>query len=110
MSHFLYVICEDVAEPSTVKIGFSADPAKRLKQLQTGHSNTLRVFYIEEVEQPKVRALERVIHKLLRQYNTRGEWFALKPDDAVAEVRHAVIRYGDVDDLSRRISAGTIRL
>ena len=110
MAHFLYVICEDIDEPAAVKIGFSAQPEKRLRQLQTGHSTTLRVFYTEEVEQEKVRGLERVLHKLLKRFNLRGEWFSLKPEDAVAEVRHAVIRYGDVDDLSRRICSGSIAL
>ena len=107
---FLYVICEQVETETPVKIGFSVEPEKRVKQLQTGHSKPLVLFYKEAVLPDKVRALERIIHKTLARYKTSGEWFSLLPDEAVAEIRHAIIRYGDVDNLALQLKNGSIRL
>jgi hypothetical protein len=104
---YIYVICEQV-EGTPVKIGFSATPEKRLRQLQTGHAGKLILFHKEEVEVGKVKALERVIHKELRHKKHRGEWFNLTPEDAVVEIKHALIRYGDIDDLAHRIRSRTL--
>lgn len=102
---YLYVICE-ADQPEVVKIGFSIDPARRVKQLQTGHANTLHVFHKEAVETTKVKPIERIIHKTLAHHKRKGEWFGISPDDAVLEIKHALIRYGDVDDLSAHIRGG----
>lgn len=106
---FLYVICES-ADADSVKIGFSVDPAKRVRQLQTGHATKLTVFYSEEVALDKVRALEKIIHRTLSHRRQKGEWFSITPADAVAEIKHAVIRYGDVDNLSTRLRGGSLVL
>jgi hypothetical protein len=107
-SKFIYVIGEKTDENPTIKIGFSGDPAKRLRQLQTAHPRPLVLFHSEAVQSDKVRALESIIHKTLNHCRTKGEWFSLAPNDAVAEVRHAVIRYGDIENLSFRLRSGTI--
>jgi len=104
---FIYVICEDAAT-STVKIGFSANPDRRLKQLQTAQSNPLILFHKEEVPAASVRALERVIHKELSYRKARGEWFSISPEDAVATIKHAMIRYGEIDDLAQRMRSRTL--
>lgn len=106
---FIYVICEG-KDAESVKIGFSVDPDKRVRQLQTGHAASLMVFYREAVEADKVRALERVVHRLLSHRRQKGEWFSLNPTDAVLEIKHAVMRYGDEENLSIRISGGTLAL
>lgn len=104
---YIYVICEQI-EGTPVKIGFSAAPEKRLRQLQTGHAGKLVLFHKEEVAESNVKALERVIHQELRHRKHRGEWFNLTPEDAVGEIKHALIRYGDIDDLAYRIRSRTL--
>lgn len=59
---YIYVIGTE----NQVKIGFSKTPEKRLKQLQTGNMNKLQLFYKEEVQDSKVRIIEHLIHRDLR--------------------------------------------
>lgn len=94
MESFLYVI-KSKSSSTEVKIGFSDDPEARLKQLQTGHPEPLEVIYREGVDSSKVRYLERIIHQVNKSRRLKGEWFLLSPQDAILEVKHAVIRYGD---------------
>lgn len=105
---YLYVICEQSDGPRPVKIGFSAEPNKRLKQLQTGHSSPLVLFHKEEVPFENVRALEKLIHKELKHHKARGEWFQISPEDAVLEIKHALIRYGDIENLPDVLRSGNI--
>ena len=106
---FLYIICEG-KDATSVKIGFSVDPDKRVRQLQTGHASPLVVFYREEVEAGQIRALEKIVHRLLSHRRQKGEWFSLNPSDAVLEIKHAVMRYGDTENLSTRLNGGTLVL
>lgn len=96
---FLYVICES-ENASSVKIGVSANPDRRVKQLQTGHEAKLSVFHRETVDSKKAKPLETLVHRALAHKKIRGEWFALSPQDAALEIKHAIIRYGDLDDLN----------
>lgn len=104
--NYIYIICEKADETKPLKIGFSADPDKRLRQLQTGQSSSLMLFHKEEVPTEQVKALEKVIHRLLRHKKVRGEWFNISPEDAVAEIKHALIRYGDIPNLAERLRNG----
>jgi hypothetical protein len=106
---YIYVICEG-KDASSVKIGFSANPERRVKQLQTGHEGTLSLIHKEEIPAANVRAMEEIVHKLLRHRKVRGEWFNLTADDAVAEIKHAVIRYGDIENLGTMLRSGNLRL
>ncbi|MFN3891966.1 MAG: GIY-YIG nuclease family protein [Beijerinckiaceae bacterium] len=54
-----------------VKIGVSADPAQRLRQLQTGTSNRLCIIRALDGDD---RA-ERWLHKKFATHHIRGEWF-----------------------------------
>ena len=108
MSQFLYVICEQSDEPTPVKIGLSVKPERRLKQLQTGQSSQLVLFHKEEVPDEQVYGLERAIHRDLRHKRVKGEWFLITPEDAVAEIKHALIRYGDIENLRGRLRSGSI--
>lgn len=106
MVNFIYVICESL-DPTSSKIGISKNPDRRVRQLQTGHPLPLVVFHREEIADEKVRGLERLIHRLLAHHRMKGEWFALPPEAAVQEVRHALIRYGDEEDVQLRLNGGT---
>lgn len=63
------------------KIGWSKSPQKRLKQLQTGNSNRLKLLKIYSV--PRVK--ERYLHKALIRFKIRhnGEWFKISPADVI---------------------------
>lgn len=54
-----------------VKIGYSHDPSKRLKQLQTGNSTSLEMLVVI----PGMITEERALHETFREYRVRGEWY-----------------------------------
>lgn len=54
-----------------IKIGRSADPDKRLRELQTGHPYPLRVVGMASGG----RELEAALHRILCDYRLMGEWF-----------------------------------
>lgn len=97
METFIYVIAGDPAGP--VKIGFSNDPHKRLRQLQTGYPGRLTLHYTEAFPEPRARLMERIIHKTIAPRRVKGEWFSIDVETAIAEVQFALIRYGDEANL-----------
>lgn len=92
---YIYIIGTD----EQVKIGFSKHPEKRLKQLQTGNMNKLKLYYKEEIQDTKVRIVEKLIHRDLISYKKVGEWFAISPTDAISHLQFAKIRYDSDDNL-----------
>jgi hypothetical protein len=87
---FIYAIASG---PETVKIGYSANPERRLGELQVGHEKRLRIVYKEQVPEDKAPLLEKLIHKANRHLRIHGEWFALTHEQATREVQFAIIRY-----------------
>ena len=83
---FLYIIAASPEGP--VKLGFSADPQKRLKQLQTGSAQVLALHHTEEVDDARVKIAERALHRLLGHKRLKGEWFTVTVEEAVFEVMH----------------------
>lgn len=83
---FLYIISASEAGP--VKLGFSNDPSKRVKQLQTGSAQPLTLYHAEEVEDARVKIAEKALHRLLGHCRLKGEWFTMSVEDAIAEVIH----------------------
>lgn len=69
---FVYAIRDDAAQ--AVKIGFTGNPMRRLKQLQTASATPLRMLCIFE----NVQALEASLHQSFASRRMCGEWF----DDA----------------------------
>lgn len=88
---YLYVIA--ASEQGPVKLGRSATPQKRLKQLQTGSQDRLQLFYSVLVESD-VR-LEKELHRLNRHLRRKGEWFDMTVKDAIGEINHVCIFDGD---------------
>lgn len=73
MSH-VYLI----ASASAVKIGISASPDKRLKQLQTGSPYKLSFHLLIEChDEAAAQRLESILHKHFEPYRMSGEWFRL---------------------------------
>jgi len=85
---FVYVIAWSDNGPS--KIGIAADPAKRLKALQTGSPHALSLKHVEPVG-TAASAVEREVHRALtaRRLDGGSEWFDLPPADARIAVRSA---------------------
>lgn len=74
----LYIIGTD---NNLYKIGISKDPNKRLKQLQTGNGNKLRIIQVFNVNNE--RQLEQRLHGMLWQSKSvlgKNEWFCLTED------------------------------
>lgn len=94
MESFVYVIASDPQGP--VKIGYSADPQKRLAQLQTGHADRLHLYHAEPFTPDRAPLFEKIIHKTVNHHRRTGEWFGLSVKSAIGEITHAVIRYGDM--------------
>ncbi len=61
-----------IGDGGFVKIGFTANLEKRLKQLQTGHRTPL---YVLATIPGGTRNTERLLHEELKQHRGNGEWF-----------------------------------
>jgi predicted GIY-YIG superfamily endonuclease len=97
MEIFIYVIAAD--EQGPVKIGFSNDPNRRLKELQTGYPKPLTLWHQQEFSPKQAKLMEQMIHKTLKYRRSHGEWFKLSVEQAIAEVEFHLIRYGDEPNL-----------
>ena len=82
---------------SPYKIGFTKDPDKRLRTLQTGNPKKLQIHYKEMIGENEVKYIEKQIHKELKRKQVSGEWFNVSLDDAISEVKYAVMRYAKVE-------------
>lgn len=86
-SHRVYFI--QAGEPDAqgfahVKIGFTTDVEKRLRQLQTASPAPLKVV----ARVIGTRAIEAFFHRMFAHRRVGGEWFRLRSDDiAEATVR-----------------------
>lgn len=70
---------------SLMKIGYSIDPIKRFRQIQTSCPFPIRAVLI----QPGTIQRERKIHSELSHLRTHGEWFAASDEtmDALTKMR-----------------------
>lgn len=89
---YIYVIA---SSPGVVKIGYSADPQRRLRELQVGHERKLELVYTESVDKDRAPVLEKLIHQANRHRCIHGEWFDLSHAQAIGEVKFAVIRWSN---------------
>jgi hypothetical protein len=75
------------AEGGDMKIGTAKDPLARMRQMQTGMPQKLRIVRVLEGS----RAEEQGLHKRFAEYRLTGEWFKfhqdmLSPDLGLAEL------------------------
>jgi hypothetical protein len=67
MTNIYFIECNN-----HIKIGRSENVQKRLKELQTGNNENMRLLYIiEQVEE----TFETFIHEICSRYRENGEWF-----------------------------------
>lgn len=71
-----------------VKIGWSTDPAKRLKYLATGHPYRIDLVALL----PGTKGLERALHNQLEEYRLEGEWFSREVESVVTKLIAIAIR------------------
>lgn len=87
-----------ISDGEKFKIGISKHPDKRLKQLQTGHPQTLKLIAIFNYKvKGKIteRLMEKRIHYLLRQFRTRynGEWFYCNDYKSLIEIIYTILNH-----------------
>lgn len=72
-----------------IKVGYSADPKKRLLELQTGYPDTLTILLMI----PGDERTERTLHRLFEASRLKGEWF--RPDDYIMDkIKELKVKYG----------------
>lgn len=86
---YLYCISND---SGLCKFGFSGEPTRRLKSLQTGSSSRLELVHSVLVE-GDVREMERLLHREFGHKRVRGEWFACTAEEGVNFLQWFEIRY-----------------
>jgi hypothetical protein len=90
---YLYAICDD--STGHIKIGYSADPDQRVRDLQTGNSGALRLVHRARIREDRARIVEQRLHLDLNHLRVRGEWFKLSETRARGMIDYAIIRYED---------------
>lgn len=98
---YLYLICEDLNDFNLyLKIGISNNVDLRFIQLDTGPIKRYKILSTYQFKNRKI-ALENefFLHKLLKEFNTRGEWFLINKnqlkiiDDLIVEFLKGFVEY-----------------
>ena len=89
---YLYFIQSDFT--GMIKIGRSKDPQKRLKQLQTGNPNKLKLIAEFKGEGWK----EKILHERLEKYRLEGEWFSYDCVGSIPDSLYEQINWGSFDE------------
>ena len=76
-----YVYAIGAAGHRAVKIGWAANPAKRLRDLQCGCPIPLTALWAFPADD--AQGVERFLHRRFRHQRMQGEWFDLGPDGAL---------------------------
>ncbi len=82
-------------ENRRIKIGVSAEPAQRLKQLQTSHASELKLIAVMD----GTRSEEQALHQLFTR--KRGEWFE-PTRDLLAFIREKTVSVGAISNTGQR--------
>ena len=76
--YYIYFFPERGKENAAIKIGYSKDPVKRIKQLQTGHPTKIgSEGWILAGTEKDAKRMEQVFHAMFGKERIRenGEWF-----------------------------------
>ncbi len=74
MPGFIYFVQGECGGP--IKIGYTNDIEKRLRALQTGYPDILKLL----LAFPGNPQYEKLVHKQLDKYRLQGEWFKPSPE------------------------------
>ena len=74
------------------KIGRSKRPRKRIQEMKTGNPYKIELFDV--IEDISGTLLEKELHRDLKAYRKRGEWFNLEVDKALHRINSILEHYG----------------
>ncbi|MEE9374516.1 MAG: GIY-YIG nuclease family protein [Saprospiraceae bacterium] len=83
-------------ENNLVKIGFSSQPKKRLKTLESQGGYKIIDSYISDYCF-EYMSIEKAMHNLFKSGRTIGEWFEIDFDDAVKELKRMIAQMSNYD-------------
>lgn len=86
---FLYVIGAGQTDNPT-KIGVASNVENRLRELQTGNPQPLKVLFSVELDPEIVRKAEAACHRLLDKCRLYGEWFDAEREIAIRAVNEVL--------------------
>ncbi len=89
---FFYIIEALEAIPNMIKVGRSKKPEKRIKDIDRGFPYELKTIFIGE---ESIKINEYKIHRKLRMYKIRREWF-LYNDDTKKIIETMIQKYLDI--------------
>lgn len=92
---YIYILWDYTNMPdidkTRIKIGFSTDPEMRSRGIITQAGLEYAMLFVSyRIIDTNVKC-ERIIHNLLSQYRTVGEWFVLSPFEAVKMIESAPV-------------------
>lgn len=88
----LYAISDGIGN---VKIGYSRNVGNRLKTMQTGTANDLRIEWNLELgrcSEMSARHAESRLHRYCKKYHVKGEWYKAECMTKVRSFRYDVIQ------------------
>lgn len=76
-----------------IKVGMAKDVGKRARALQTAGPFEMRIIHKIEIAAEHALALEKAIHKRLKPYRMRGEWFRIERSKAISMAERAASQF-----------------
>lgn len=73
------------------KIGYSSDPERRIKTLQTGNSEQLSIHYTFKIDESVAAKFEKHIHREYNHKRLKGEWFDMSVKEVVSMMQYQEI-------------------
>ena len=74
-----------------VKVGVSANPAHRVKEMQVG--SPLKLVILRIVEEEDAKGLEARLHGYFKKYHSHGEWFEVSTTKACTIFDHMASKW-----------------
>lgn len=102
---YIYIIS---AGRGQLKVGIAQDIQKRMAQLQTGCPEHLRLVHQVPIVAIKAQRLEKALHRRLKRYRIRGEWFRLSAAFAIKAVESAASSFARDHTLAQADDDGMV--
>lgn len=74
-----------------LKIGVAIDPAKRMRELNTGNARRVGLIFFVRCMDVSAVTVERLVHRILAGNQLQGEWFAVSPETAIRAINRAMV-------------------
>ena len=73
-----------MASGNDIKIGLSANPEARKRDMQTGNAKEIQLLWrMGPIDRKEAHRLEKKLHRRCKRFNLRGEWFTSACMDTV---------------------------